>query len=167
MASIYKNVESIGIVCMDNTTLSPVAAYLFRDLAIKSRNPKIRKIRFFDAGYKRTHHSVSNSAKGFLQQRGFGTTDMMETHRVNKNWLVTKDIIFVMDRFLQRDLLYDFFPTKVEEMKKKILILNEAAGIDERIRDTSEDFYIDVTPTFLLIERCCIQIIKIIERENR
>lgn len=156
--------EDIGIVCMDNTNLSPVAAYILRDLAVRSKNAKIRQLRFHDAGYKRTTNRVSNAAKGFLQQRGFGTTDMMETKRVRKRWLEKMDLILVMDKFLKRDILYDFFSTRVEEMKQKIHIFNEFAGINERIRDPGMDYTEDITPVFLLVERCCQNIMKKLEK---
>lgn len=145
--------------------MSPVASYILRDLAIKSKNPKVRAIQFQDAGYKRSSSQISNSTKGFLQTRGFGTTDMMEIKRIDKYWLVQKDLVFVMDKFLQRDIIYDFFPLKAIEMKKKIVILNEVAGIKTRIRDPGEDFTEDITPVFELIERCCIEIMKKIEKE--
>ena len=149
---------NLSLVCLDNTNLSLVAVYLLRDLAIYSSNPKIRQIWFHDAGYKRTSIRVSNAAKGFLQQRGFGTTDMMETKRVNKKWLEKKDLILVMDKFLKRDWIYDFFPTRVEEMNDKILLFNEFAGIEECIRDPGINYTEDNTPVFLHVKRCCRQI---------
>ena len=161
-----KDIETVGIVCIDNARLSPVAAIICRDIAIKSKNPKIRALQFHDAGFRRISHKVSDSAKGFLQSQGFGSSDMLEIKRIDKQWLLKKDLILVMDKFLQRDILYDFFPTQVSAMKEKILILNEVAGISTRIRDPGDDYNADHGAVYLLIEKCCQKILQRIEQAN-
>ena len=90
---------------------------------------------------------------------------MLEIKRIDKQWLLKKDLIFVMDKFLQRDILYDFFRSQISTMKEKILILNEEAGISTRIRDPGEDFNADHRAVFLLIEKCCQKIMQRIEKE--
>jgi protein-tyrosine-phosphatase len=162
ISNLYKGIKGIGIVCLDNLRLGPVAAYILRDLLVKSKNAGVRGIQVSDAGIKRLGSKVSDATKGFLQQKGFGTTDLMEPKRVNKYWLQSKDVIFTMDRFQKRDLIYDFFPNN-QEMGKKFLVITEAAGIKEKIRDPLDDFNIDIKPVFQLIEKCCIEIFKKIE----
>ena len=89
----------------------------------------------------------------------------MEPTRVTKYWLKSKDIIFTMDRFQKRDLIYDFFRNDLDA-HKKFLILNEAAGISERIRDPVDDYNADIKSVFILIEKCCKAIYQKIERAN-
>ncbi|MHA1475413.1 MAG: arsenate reductase/protein-tyrosine-phosphatase family protein [Promethearchaeota archaeon] len=157
-----KNAMDIGIVCIDNTKLSPVAAVLLRSYALQSNNSKVRDIQFYDAGYNR---EVADSAKGFLQQQGFGTTYMLESKRIDKKWIKSKDIILTMDRFLKRDIIYDY-PLVHQDLKEKVFTLTEVAGIQERIRDPGEDYEEDLESVFLLIDKCCKGIIKKLEKAN-
>ncbi|MHA1520417.1 MAG: arsenate reductase/protein-tyrosine-phosphatase family protein [Promethearchaeota archaeon] len=161
----FHKIETIGIVCIDNSSLSQVAAIICRDLAIRSKNPKVRSLQIYDAGYKRISQKVSDSAKGFLQTKGFGSSDMLEIKRINKQWLLKKDLVFVMDKFLQRDILYDFFPSRNSPMRDKIFILNEVAGIPTRIRDPGDDYNADHRAVYILIEKCCQKIMQRIEKE--
>lgn len=153
-------------MCIDDLRLSPVASLILKDLLIKSKNSFVRSILVSHAGYKRRGSSVSDATKGFLQKRGFGITDMLEPHRVSKIWLKSKDVIFTMDRFIRRDLIYDFFPSKRKEMELKILVLNDAAKINEKIRDFGDDYNSDSSCVFNLIERCCKEIYLQIEKDN-
>ncbi len=136
-----------------------------KDLVIKSKSSVVRRIQVDHAGYKRQGSKVADATKGFLQKRGFGTSDMLEPHRVNKLWLLSKDLVLTMDRFIKRDLIYDYFPAKVKEMQNKIIVLNDAAGM-EKIRDFGDDYNTDSTSVFNLIEQCCQEIYKQIERDN-
>ncbi len=153
-------------MCIDDLRLSPVFSYLLKELLIKSKKSSVRGIQVNHCGYKRQGSKVSDTTKGFLQTKGFGTTDMLEPHRVNKSWLLSKDIIFTTDRFIRRDIIYDFFSTKTKEMQNKIFVLNDAAGINEKIRDFGDDYNTDSKSVFNLIERCCQKIFAQIEREN-
>ncbi|WP_457920135.1 arsenate reductase/protein-tyrosine-phosphatase family protein [Candidatus Lokiarchaeum ossiferum] len=156
----------MAFVCIDDLRLSPVASLILRDLLIKSKKSNVRNIQVSHAGYKRRGSTVSDATKGFLQKRGFGTTDMLEPHRVSKAWLKSKDIIFTMDRFLRRDLIYDFFASNRKEMENKILVLNDAAGINEKIRDFEDDHNSDSSGVFNLIERCCNELYLQIDKVN-
>ncbi|QEE15510.2 hypothetical protein DSAG12_01336 [Promethearchaeum syntrophicum] len=159
-----KNAMDIGIVCIDNTKLSPVAAVLFRSYALQSNIPKVRDIQFYDAGYKRGGE-VANSAKGFLQTQGFGTTYMLESRRIDKQWIKSKDIILTMDKFIKRDIIYDY-PLVHQDLKEKVFTLTEIAGIQEKIRDPGENYEEDLDSVFLLIDKCCKKIIKKLEQAN-
>ena len=162
--NMLKNVKDIGIVCIDNTKLSPVAAVLLRNFVIKSKNPNIRNIQVYDAGYERGE-KIADSARGFLQKRGFGTTFMLETTRIDKKWVKSRDLILTMDKFLKRDIIYDF-PMNDQDLKLKVFTLNEISGINERIRDPGEDYGVDLDPIFELIEKCCKKIIEKLEKAN-
>ncbi len=157
-----KNAMEIGIVCIDNTKLSPIAAVLLRSYALQSSNPKVRDIQFYDAGYNRGGE-VADSAKGFLQQKGFGTTFMLESRRIDKKWIKSKDLILTMDKFIKRDIIYDY-PIVHQDLKDKVFTLTEIAGIQERIRDPGENQEEDLEPVFSLIENCCKKIIKKLEK---
>lgn len=159
-----KNVMDIGIVCIDNTKLSPVAAVLLRSYALQSSNSKVRDIQFYDAGYNRGGE-VADSAKGFLQQKGFGTTYMLESKRIDKKWIKSKDLILTIDKFIKRDIIYDY-PLIHQDLKDKVFTLTEIAGIQERIRDPGEDYEEDLESVFLLIDKCCKIIIKKLEKAN-
>jgi protein-tyrosine-phosphatase len=165
--NVYKGASNIAIVCIDNTRLSPVAVVIMRNMASKSSNKFVKQIAFDAAGYKRSSMNVSDSAKGYLQRKGFHATAFMEAKRADKTFLKMKDIIFTIDRFIARDLLYDFFPTKTPEWKQKILVLNDAAGIKDKIRDPGEDYNADIDAVFELIEKCCKAIIKKLEMSNK
>ena len=166
MSKIYKGITSIGIVCDDNLKLSPVAAVIMRDLIVSSKNSNVRSIQIDHAGYKRTGNKVADSAIGFLQTHGFGSADYLEPKRINLKWLLSKDIIFTIDQFLKRDILYNYFSTKTKEMRDRILILSTAANINERIRDPKDDYNYDIASVYGLIEKCCKVIIKKIESAN-
>jgi protein-tyrosine-phosphatase len=161
-----KGVQSVGIVCIDNTRLSPVAEILLNRLAIESRNPKVRAISFHSAGYNRTADKIADSAKGYLQTLGFGLTPFMETDRINKDWLITKDIILTMDKYLRRDIIFNYFPGSEREWENKILVLNEVVGITEKIRDPGPDPIAETKHVYSLIQRCCEALIKKLEGAN-
>ena len=165
-SEILKGITSIGIICLDGVRLSPVAAVIMRDLLVKSKKSAVRSISVEDAGHKRTSSKVSNSSKGFLQQRGFGTTAFLEPKRVDKYWLKTKDLVLTMDRFIRRDILRDFYPTKKAEVEGHFLILNDAAGIRDKIRDPGDEVNAGIEDVFLLIEECVKKIVKKIEAVN-
>jgi protein-tyrosine-phosphatase len=156
-----KNAKDIGIVCIDNTKLSPV---LLRSYALQSSNPKVRDIQFYDAGYNRGEN-IADSAKGFLQQHGYGTTFMLEPSRINKNWIKSKDLILTMDKYIKRDIIYDF-PLVHQDLRDKVFTLPEFAGIQERIRDPGENYEEDLESVFILIDNCCKKIIKKLEKAN-
>ena len=159
-----KNAIDIGIVCIDNTKLSPVAAVLLRSYALQSNNSKVRDIQFYDAGYNRGGE-VADSAKGFLQQQGFGTTYMLEAKRITKNWIKSKDLILTIDKFIKRDIIYDY-PLVHQNLKDKVFTLTEVAGIQERIRDPGDNYEEDLESVFILIDNCCKKIIKKLEQAN-
>ena len=160
-----KNAMDIGIVCLDNTKLSPVAAVLLRSYATQSSNSKVRDIQFYDVGYNRGG-DVADSAKGFLQQQGFGTTYMLESRRIDKKWIKSKDLILTIDKFIKRDIIYDY-PLVHQNLKEKVFTLTEIAEIQEKIRDPGEDCEEDLESMFLLIDKCCKKIIKKLEKANK
>jgi protein-tyrosine-phosphatase len=162
----FKGIQSVGLVCIDNTRLSPVAEVLLNRMAIESRNPKVRGISFHSAGYNRTIDKVADSAKGYLQMLGFSISPFMETDRINKDWLISKDLILTMDKFIRRDILFNYFPGSETEWANKILVLNEAAGIGDKIRDPGSDPTADIKPVYNLIRRCCEALIKKLEGAN-
>ncbi len=160
----FSNVESIGIVCSDSLRLSPVAAVLLRYYISRSSYAAVRRFQVSNAGYNRAGSKISNRAIGFLQKKGFGVSDQLKPELVDRFWLTKKDLILTTDRFLQRNLIYDVFPTKSAEMKLKVFTLSEAAAKDGKIRDPGEDYGVDITPVFTLIEECCIAIVKRLEQ---
>jgi len=143
-----KNIQYIGIVCDDNARLSPVATYLLRDLAIRSSQEWIRSLEFYSAGYKQVGE-LSNGAKGFLQTRGFGNTDLYSPTRVDKYWIRKKDLIIPMNRFLRLKLLHDFPITGVN-MQEKIIPFPKISGLNEMIHDPGDDDPDALEETFLL-----------------
>ncbi len=162
--NLLKNAMDIGIVCLDNTKLSPVAAVLLRSYALQSSNSKVRDIQFYDAGYNHGEE-VSNSTKGFLQKLGFGTTYMLKPRRINKKWIKSKSLILTMDKFIKRDIIYDY-PLVHQNLRDKVFTLTEIAEIQEKIRDPGEDYDEDLESVFLLIDKCCKKIIKKLEKAN-
>jgi protein-tyrosine-phosphatase len=162
----FKDIQSIGIVDNDGTRLSPVAAVLIRDLLVRSKNPKVRSISVDGAGFKRTTLKVEDRAIGYLQTQGFGAAGMLEPKRIDKYWLKTKDLILTIDRFIKRDILYDYFPTTTDEWDEKILVFHEAAGINEKIQDPLDDYSVDIRNIFELIKKCVEKIIQKLEQAN-
>ncbi len=140
--------------------------YFFRDFASNSIKESIRQLRFNAAGYKRNTSKIADISKGFLITRGYKAVDYFEPTRINKSWLTSNDIIFTMDRFLRRDILFQYFPLQMEVMELRILTLSEAAGITDKIIDLGDDPSEDFHPVFNLLERCCRTIIQKIEAEN-
>lgn len=162
----FSTVSSIGIVCTDCSRLSPVAAVLLRYYMSRSTNASVRRIQVSNAGYNKVGLKISNRAISFLQKRGFGVSDHMKPVRIDRVWVEKKDLILSTDRFLKRNLIYDVFSTKVAEMRETVFTLPEAVGIDDKIRDPGEDRGIDIAPTFELIDKCCIKLVKILENAN-
>ena len=160
----FKGLQEVGVVCSDDSRLSPVASRILRDLAIRSSKASVRQIQFWDAGINRSD-KISDAAKGFLQTRGFGTSSLMEVKRVDKYWIKTKDLILTSDRFIKREIVFNFPITNID-LNEKVFTLPEAAGINERIQDFKEDYNIDSSEVYELIERCCIALIKKIEAQN-
>ena len=156
-----KNIRYIGVICNHNARLSPVAAFLLRDLAIRSSREWIRNLIFFSAGYKYAGE-LSNGAKSFLQTRGFGNMDLYSPTRVNKYWVRTKDLIITMNRFIRLKLLHDFPITGVN-LSEKIIPFPEISEINEPIHDPGDDDPEALENTFLLIEKCCEALIRKLE----
>ena len=121
-----KNFQSIGVVCIDNVRISPVAEILLNRMAAESKNAHVRGMKFFSAGYRRGDPKSPNSAKGFLQKKGFGNTELMKPQRIDKDWLRAKDLIIVTEKYLRNKILFDFFPTNSADWDKKIVIMNES-----------------------------------------
>lgn len=153
-----KKIQYVGIVCDDNARLSPVATYLLRDLAIRSSHEWIRSLEFFSAGYKQVG-KLSNGAKGFLQTRGFGNTDLYSPTRVDKYWVRKKDLIITMNRFLRLNLIHDYPITGVN-MQEKIIPFPKISGLSEMVHDPGDDDPEELEKSFLLIEKGCKAIIK-------
>ena len=153
-----KKIHYIGIVCDDNSRLSPVATYLLRDLAIRSSHEWVRDLEIFSAGYKQVG-KLSNGAKGFLQTRGFGNTDLYAPTRVDKYWVRKKDLIITINRFLRLNLIHDY-PISGVNMQEKIIPFPKISGLNEMVHDPGDDDPEALEKTFLLIEKGCKAIIK-------
>ncbi len=162
---IFKGVETIGLVCIDSRRLSPVAAVLLRDMLLKSKKETVRSIQVYHGGYERKGHDISNRALSYLQRKGFTQSDQLRVERIDKIWARSKDLILTMDKFIKRDVIYDF-PMTDKDLKKSVFTLTEAAGVNERIRDPGEDYSYEIDPVFDLIERCLKEIVKKLERVN-
>jgi protein-tyrosine-phosphatase len=165
-SSIFKNIAAVGIVCIDNVRLSPIAEVMLNRMAVESKNPKIRQINFYSAGFQRSSVKMADSTKGFLQKNGFDTSSLHDPERISKDWLVTKDIILTMDKFIRRDILHDYFPVVAPEWEEKILVFNEAVGISDRIRDPGNDPLAETTPVYELVKKCCEALILLLEKSN-
>jgi len=162
-----KNIQTIGVVDIDNVRLGPVAQVILNRTAVESKNAAVRGIKFYTAGYKRTIDNVADNAKSYLQTHGFGNVELMKPVRIDKNWIRTKDLIIVTEQYLRDKILFDFFPTTYEEWEKKIMIMNDLAGITEGIRDPGQDPLVSMKPIYELLERCCKEIIKKLENANK
>lgn len=165
LQNALKGAQTIGIVDSDNVRFGPVAQVILNRMAVESKNGNVRKISFQTAGIKRTSDQVSNSAKGYLQQKGFGATDLLKPQRIDKYWVKTKDLIVVLEYYLKDKVIFDFFPTNFEEMGEKVLVLNEIVEISDPIRDPGTDEE-NLKPIYELLERCCKEFIKKLENAN-
>ena len=70
-----------------------------------------------------------------------------------------------MDKFIKRDIIYDF-PLVHQDLRDKVFTLPEISGIQERIRDPGENYEEDLESVFILIDNCCKKIIKKLEKAN-
>jgi protein-tyrosine-phosphatase len=161
-----KGIATIGIVDPDNTRMGPVAQVIMNRLAVESKNATVRSMKFYTAGYNRTSHNVADSAKGYLQMNGFQATAFMQPERVDKDWLITKDLIICTDRFIKRDLLHDFFPASYNDWKDKMVVFTDLVGSKEVLRDPGDDPTAPTKPVYDLIKQCCELLIKRLEKEN-
>ena len=153
--NILKGITEIGIIDDDGTKLSPVAVVLLRDMAIKSSNALIRSILFSDAGYDRGK-IIKNSAKSFLQLKGFQTTsDYLQVNRISKAWVERNELILVMDQYLKLKVIRDHSILN-QDIDKKVFVLSDFVGINQPIQDPGDDFVdSDNRTVFLLIIKCC------------
>lgn len=149
-----KKITSIGIVDIDSLRLAPVTAVLLRDMLQQSKNKNLHEINVEYAGYERTSQNISNSAKGYLQTKGFKNTDALDIYRIDKPWLMSKDLILTIDKYIKRDILYNYPIQGEQSLEPKTHILTEYVGINDKIRDPGTEGLYNIRDAYELIERC-------------
>ena len=127
------------VICIGNMCRSPVAEYLLRHYAQKSKKSKIQQIVFESAGTMGGYGGMDEYSLRFLKQKGINALDF-QSRMVHRSIVNVCDLILTMTSSLKTTIIEEYFwnistnPTQYAA-NVNVSSFKEAAGQDGDVDD--------------------------------